>query len=90
MQAGNRLESMIADRQSINRAFRELGLRFQWDERDWGELCSMPDLRSQLGYWLPRHQPHLLCVYDAEFLGRLVEQRIASPSGPEAGLEAHC
>jgi len=25
---------MTADRHSVNRAFRELGLRFQWDERD--------------------------------------------------------
>jgi hypothetical protein len=77
---------MTADRHSINRAFRELGLRFQWDERDWAVLCAMPDVRSQLGYWLPRHQPHLLSVYDAEFLGRLVEERIASPS-PAFGLE---
>ena len=49
----------------------------------------MPDVRTQLGYWLPRHQPHLLSVYDADFLGQLVEERVASPSGYEAGLEAH-
>jgi len=79
---------MIADRHSINRAFRELGLRFQWDERDWAVLAAMPDLRSQLGYWLPRHQPHLLSVYDADFLGRLVEERIVQPTHP-FGLEAH-
>ncbi len=80
---------MIADRHSVNRAFRELGLRFQWDERDWAVLCAMPDVRAQLGYWLPRHQAHLLKVYDADFLGQLVEQRIASPSG-DIGHEAHC
>lgn len=79
---------MTPDRQSINRAFRELGLRFQWDERDWAVLSAMPDLRSQLGYWLPRHQPHLLSVYDAEFLGQLIEERIASPA-PHFGMEAH-
>ncbi|HSN19889.1 MAG TPA: hypothetical protein VLS49_04385 [Usitatibacter sp.] len=79
---------MIADRHSINRAFRELGLRFQWDERDWAVLAAMPDLRSQLQYWLPRHQPHLLSVYDADFLGRLVEERIAQPTH-SFGLEAH-
>ena len=80
---------MTADRQSINRAFRELGLRFQWDERDWAMLAALPDVRAQLAYWLPRHQPHLLSVYDADFLGQLVERRIASPSG-DVGLEAHC
>ena len=79
---------MTADRTSINRAFRELGLRFQWDERDWAMLAALPDIRSQLGYWLPRHQPHLLAVYDADFLGRLVEERIASPA-PRYGMEAH-
>lgn len=79
---------MTPDRQSINRAFLELGLRFQWDERDWAVLSAMPDLRSQLGYWLPRHQPHLLAVYDADFLRQLVEERIASPA-PRFGMEAH-
>jgi hypothetical protein len=79
---------MIADRHSINRDFRELNLRFQWDERDWAVLSAMPDLRSQLGYWLPRHQPHLLQAYDLDFLGRLIEQHIAAPSHRFA-MEAH-
>ncbi len=80
---------MTADRHTINRAFWALGLRFQWDEKDWAVLGSMPDLRTQLRYWLPRHQPHLLSVYDADFLGRLVESRIASPDQHHFGLEAH-
>jgi len=79
---------MTADRHSINRAFRELGLRFQWDERDWAVLSAMPDVRSQLGYWLPRHQPHLLQVYDVDFLGRMVEDCIATPPHRFA-MEAH-
>ena len=79
---------MTADRQSINRAFRELGLRFQWDERDWTLLSTLPDVRAQLAYWLPRNQPHLLAVYDSDFLGNLVEERIASPE-PRFGMEAH-
>ena len=80
---------MTADRQSINRAFRELGLRFQWDERTWAELSAMPDVREQLRYYLPRHQPHLLGAYDAEFLGELVAQKLASPADETASLEAH-
>ena len=79
---------MIADRHSVNRAFRELGLRFQWDERTWAELSAMPDVREQLRYYLPRHQPHLLGAYDAEFLGELVAQRLANPSLVENCLDA--
>jgi len=80
---------MIADRHSVNRAFRELGLRFQWDERTWAELSAMPDVREQLRYYLPRHQPHLLGAYDAEFLGELVAQKLAHPGAGETSLEAH-
>ena len=79
---------MTADRHSVNRAFRELGLRFQWDERTWAELCAMQDVREQLRYYLPRHQPHLLGAYDAEFLGELVEQRLACPGGADPCLDA--
>lgn len=80
---------MIADRPSINRAFRELGLRFQWDERDWAVLCAMPDLKAQLDYWLPRHHAHLLRVYDVDFLAGLVEERLARPGSESSALEAH-
>jgi hypothetical protein len=79
---------MTADRHSVNRAFRELGLRFQWDERTWAELCAMPDVREQLRYYLPRHQPHLLGSYDADFLGNLVAQRLAQPAGVESCIDA--
>ncbi len=79
---------MIADRPSLNRAFREAGLRFQWDERDWAVLCAMPDVRAQLAWWLPRHRPHLLTVYDLDFLGRLVEDRLARPGACGCDLEA--
>jgi hypothetical protein len=79
---------MIADRHSVNRAFRELGLRFQWDERTWAELCAMHDVREQLRYYLPRHQPHLLGAYDAEFLGNLVAQKLANPGAVESCVDA--
>jgi len=79
---------MTADRHSVNRAFRELGLRFQWDERTWAELCAMADVREQLRYYLPRHQPHLLGAYKAEFLADLVAQRLAQPGGSESCLDA--
>lgn len=80
---------MTADRHAINRAFWALGLRFQWDDQDWAVLGTMPDLRSQLRYYLSRHQPHLLAVYDADFLGQLIEERIAEPDRLHFGMEAH-
>jgi hypothetical protein len=80
---------MTADRHSVNRAFRELGLRFQWDERTWAELCDLHDVRDQLRYYLPRHQPHLLGAYDAEFLAELVARKLANPGAGETSLEAH-
>ena len=79
---------MTRDLQSLNRAFWDLGLRFQWDEATWASLSQLPDLRSQLRAYLERYQPHLLGVYDADFLGSLVESSIASPRAG-MGLEAH-
>lgn len=76
------------DRPAINRAFRELGLRFQWDERDWAVVSTLADLRSQLGYWLPRHHPHLLKVYDADLLARMLAERLARPGADCHALEA--
>ncbi|MGE5617125.1 MAG: hypothetical protein ACM3X5_09435 [Bacillota bacterium] len=80
---------MNPDRQTLNRTFRELGLRFEWDESTWAVLMGLPDLSAQLRYYLERHHPHLLTVYDADFLGRLVESHLGiSRSAP--ALEAHC
>jgi hypothetical protein len=78
---------MTPDRQALNRAFWELGLRFQWDENTWALLAGMRDLRSQLTYYLERYHPHLLSAYDVDFLGRMIEQRLAQPGGTP-GMEA--
>jgi hypothetical protein len=79
---------MNLDRQALNSTFWDLGLRFQWDEATWATLATLPDLRSQLRHYLEKHQPHLLAVYDVEFLGSLIEQNIASPRA-STGMEAH-
>ena len=79
---------MTADRKSLNRAFWDLGLRFQWDEATWSGLASMPDLRSQLAFYLENHQPHLLAVYDVDSC--VTSSSSASPlRSIRAGLEAH-
>ena len=80
---------MPIDRKSLNRAFWDLGFRFQWDEQVWSVVSSMPDLRAQLAYYLERHQPHLLSVYDVDFLKSMVENRLAAPGDMPIGLEAH-
>ena len=80
---------MPTDRKALNRAFWDLGLRFHWDEGIWTVLTGLPDLRAQLAYYLDRHQPHLLAVYDVDFLTRIIEERLASPVDARVGLEAH-
>jgi hypothetical protein len=80
---------MAADREALNRAFWDLGLRFQWDEPTFARLSALPDLRAQLVDYLKAHQPHLLGVYDVELLSRIVEERLASPSDSRMGMEAH-
>ena len=76
------------DRETLNRAFWELGLRFQWDEATWAALAGLPDLRAQLRHYLEHHQPHLLSVYDPDFLGGLVEKQLADPTRERTGMEA--
>ena len=76
------------DRDALNQTFWDLGLRFQWDEATWATLADLPDLRSQLRQYLEKHQPHLLAVYDVDFLGTLIEQQLASPRA-SMGMEAH-
>lgn len=79
---------MPTDRKSLNRAFWDLGLRFQWDETVWTTLMGLPDLRAQLAWYLERYQPHLLAVYDVDFLKGIIEARLACPVDSRIGLEA--
>jgi hypothetical protein len=76
------------DRNALNQAFWNLGLRFQWDEATWTALAQLPDLRAQLREYLGKHQPHLLAVYDVDFLSSLIQQSVASPRAA-MGMEAH-
>jgi len=76
------------DRNALNQAFWDLGLRFQWDEATWSALAPLPDLRAQLCEYLGKHQPHLLGVYDVDFLSSLIQQSLASPRAA-MGMEAH-
>ena len=80
------MERKLAD---LNRAFWDLGLRFSWDEATWASLARLPDLRAQIAHYLRTCQPHLLGVYDADFLGRVIEEQLANPAESRVGMEAH-
>ncbi|MEO7741822.1 MAG: hypothetical protein ABIR98_02670 [Usitatibacter sp.] len=80
---------MNPDLAALNRAFWDLGLRFQWDEATWAALGTLPDLRSRLASYLAASQPHLLGVYDVDFLQKIIEERLASPIEARMGMEAH-
>ncbi len=79
---------MTIDRLQLNRAFWDLGLRFQWDEATWDGLRDIPELRERLRCYLERQQPHLLCAYDADFLCSLVEAHLDAPVREANGMEA--
>ena len=74
---------------ALNRAFWDLGLRFSWDEKTWASMTQLPDLRARLAHYLQQHQPHLLAVYDVDFLRGLIEERLARPTDARVGMEAH-
>jgi hypothetical protein len=74
---------------ALNRAFWDLGLRFSWDEKTWASLTALPDLRAQLAHYLQTSQPHLLGVYDVDFLRGAIEARLAQPEESRMGMEAH-
>jgi hypothetical protein len=73
----------------LNRAFWDLGLRFSWDEATWASMTALPDLRARLEHYLRAHQPHLLGVYDVDFLHGAIEAMLARPEGSRVGMEAH-
>ena len=89
MGEGNSLGVMTPDLAALNRAFWDLGLRFSWDEATWSSLAGLPDMRSQLAQYLERYQPHLLGVYDVDFLQKAIEHQLATPGGTRMGMEAH-
>jgi hypothetical protein len=73
----------------LNRAFWDLGLRFSWDEATWASLAKLPDLGAQLAQYLQTFQPHLLGVYDVDFLRKVIEEQLANPAESRIGMEAH-
>jgi hypothetical protein len=73
------------DRSAFNAAFRELGLRWQWDAPTYDALVAHPCERERLRRYLAQEQAHLLRAYDAEFLADAIldakQRRRATASG---------
>lgn len=58
-------------RRTYHAAIDELGLEWQWDPETYGQGAD--GLRA----YLQKEQPHLLRVYDADFLVQAVESTLA-------------
>ena len=63
------------ERNAYNAAFYELGLQWYWDGPTYdGLLRQQPETRIR--HYLEACQPHLLKAYDAEFLARVIQERM--------------
>ncbi len=83
------IDTRTANRDSLNAAFWDLGLRFQWDVATWNVLVELESLEEQLAYYLKHWQPHLLGVYEPAFLARIVATRLLTPGTHRTGIEAY-
>jgi hypothetical protein len=63
-----------AQRQAYNAAFAELGLRWFWGSNDYAGQMGVESQRSHLRRYVENHHPHMLKVYDAEFLVNAIQK----------------
>jgi len=70
MSASNHAAAVAANahRNAYNAAFYELGLRWHWDDAIFQEELCEEGERDCLMNYLKTQQPHLLKVYDPDFL----------------------
>jgi len=61
-----------ADLDAFNAAFDELGFEWRWNRATMAELAEIADDQERVCAYVRRYHPHLLKVYDADFLGTLV------------------
>lgn len=88
MQSDDLSRTAAPARESLNAAFWDLGLRFQWDAATWDALAEKGSLEAQLAHYLAQCQPHLLGVYDPAFLAAVVKERLGTPANSRMGMEA--
>ena len=71
---------------AYNAAFHELGLDWHWDAETWASLRDIDGERERVCAYLRAHHPHLLKVYDAEFLGAAIVELKARQAATAAHL----
>jgi hypothetical protein len=65
-------ERIAAELEAYNRAFSELELPWRWDARTFRDLLKVAADRDFVGAYIERSRPHLLRVYEKDFLRDLV------------------
>jgi hypothetical protein len=63
-------DPLEAEREAFNAAFLALELPWQWDRDTFRALVQ--DESDCVGRYVERHQPHLLKVYEKDFLRELI------------------
>jgi len=63
---------IAAELEAYNRAFCELELPWRWDTGTFRDLLRLAPDRDFVGAYIERNRPHLLSVYDKDFLRELV------------------
>ena len=84
----NPMQAKNPELDAFNAAFDELGLDWHWDRATMAELAAIAGDRERVRAYVSRHHPHLLKVYDADFIGELVattKARQARASAPVGG-----
>jgi hypothetical protein len=62
-----------AQRQAYNAAFYELGLRWHWDSSDYDCQMCVESQRAHLRRYVETSHPHMLRVYEADFLVNAIQ-----------------
>ena len=65
-------DRIAAELEAYNRAFSELELPWRWDARTFRDLLQIAADRDFVGAYIERNRPHLLRVYEKDFLRDLV------------------
>jgi hypothetical protein len=65
-------EPLDAELEAYNFAFCELELPWRWDAKIFNQLHSIAVDKDFVGAYVERNQPHLLRVYEKDFLRNLV------------------
>ena len=66
-------DRMTAELEAYNRAFSELELPWRWDAGTFRDLQRLAPDRDFVGAYIERTRPHLLRVYEKDFLRELVQ-----------------